>query len=97
MPSPIRNDDLVDDKEQPVHEEEVGLKHERDVQYDAQESEKSRTGLRRVLRRNPSYEFVRELAVMDETILDEPKVKKASGLSCSCAILTISWRRRSSG
>ena len=68
----------MEDKEHPVHEEEVGLKHEREVQYDAQEEPENRTGLRRMLRRNPSYEFIRELAVMDETVLDQSKVKVVS-------------------
>jgi hypothetical protein len=66
----------VESKDLPIHEEEIGLKHERDVQYDAQEDPGSHTGLRRVLRRNPSYEFIREVAVMDEQVLDDAKVKR---------------------
>lgn len=71
----IREENSADVKDQPVHEEEVGLKHEREVQYDAQEQPDNRNGLRKLLRRNPSYEFIRELAVMDETVLDQSRVK----------------------
>jgi hypothetical protein len=50
----------------------------RDVEYDAQEDLSKRTGLRRMLRRNPSLEFIRELAAKDEEIL-EPKQVRAVG------------------
>jgi hypothetical protein len=61
-----------------VAEDDIGLKHERDIQYDAQENEGPRTGVRRLLTRNPSYEFIREVAVMDEEPLDPPTVKRVS-------------------
>ena len=51
----------------------------RDVVYDAQEDEtKPPTGLRRMLRRNPSLEFVREVAEMDQYELDPVEVKRVS-------------------
>lgn len=53
----------------------------RDVEYDAQEDLSKRTGLRRMLRRNPSLEFIRELAAKDEEIL-EPKQVRAVGYTC---------------
>jgi hypothetical protein len=49
----------------------------RDVQYDDQEGgEASRKGLRRMLRRNPSYEFIREVALADEEPLDPVQVSR---------------------
>ena len=49
----------------------------RDIQYDDQEgSEANRTGLRRMLRRNPSYEFIREVALADEEPLDPVQVSR---------------------
>lgn len=74
---PVHTDiQRIGSKDQPIHEEEIGLKHERDVQYDAQEEPNDRKGLRNILRRNPSYEFIRDLAVMDEQVLDNSKVKR---------------------
>lgn len=75
---PVREIMRVESKEKdvPIHEEEIGMKHERDVQYDAQEGPHSRKGLRRILKRNPSYEFIRDVAIMDEQVLDNAKVKR---------------------
>ncbi|WRT64798.1 uncharacterized protein IL334_001732 [Kwoniella shivajii] len=50
---------------------------ERDIQYDGGDSvEKPRTGLRKLLRRNPSVEFMREVAEANETELDPYEVKR---------------------
>jgi hypothetical protein len=69
-----------DDKKQHVQhleDAETGAKEvERDVEYDAQERSGPPTGLRRMLRRNPSYEFIRELAIKDTEELEKPQVKK---------------------
>ena len=67
-----------DKKEHVSHVEhaESGAKAvEREVEYDAQESQ-DRSGMRRMLRRNPSYEFVRQVAIKDTEELDQPQVKK---------------------
>lgn len=48
----------------------------RDVEYTEEEDGKPRTGLRRLLRRNPSLEFVREVAQMDQQPLDPVDVKR---------------------
>ncbi|WVR05518.1 hypothetical protein IAU60_002536 [Kwoniella sp. DSM 27419] len=49
----------------------------RDVEYDAQEvGEGERKGLQKMLRRNPSYEFIREVAIANEEPLDPPQVKR---------------------
>lgn len=69
----------VDKKEhvQHVEDAEAGAKEvQRDVEYDDQERSGPPTGLRRMLRRNPSYEFVRQVAIKDEEELDKPQVKK---------------------
>jgi len=70
-----------DDKEYSEHVEEAedGKKGLRDIEYDDQEnSEQSRTGMRRLLKRNPSYNFIRDVALADETPLDPVQVKRVS-------------------
>lgn len=62
-----------------VEDTDADLKRQvRDVQYTEEEDGKPRTGLRRLLRRNPSMEFVREVAQMDELPLDPVDVKRVS-------------------
>lgn len=46
--------------------------------YQAEEDDKPPTGLRRLLKRNPSVEFIREVAEMNETELDPEEVKAVS-------------------
>lgn len=55
-------------------------RQERDVEYTEEEDGRPRTGLRRLLRRNPSMEFVREVARMDEQPLDPKDVKRVGRL-----------------
>ncbi|WWC59270.1 uncharacterized protein I303_101820 [Kwoniella dejecticola CBS 10117] len=51
--------------------------HDRDIQYDnADDATKPRTGLRKLLRRNPSMDFMREVAEANETELDPYEVKR---------------------
>ncbi|WVQ95049.1 hypothetical protein IAU59_002141 [Kwoniella sp. CBS 9459] len=72
------SDDFKEDI-QHVEDPEAGIekKNERDVEYDAQDGgDENRKGLRRLLRRNPSYEFIREVAVADTEPLDKPQVKR---------------------
>lgn len=79
--------EVHDDKKehvQHVEDAEMGSKAvEREVDYDAQETQ-NRSGLRRMLRRNPSYEFIREVAIKDTEELEQPQVKKVSHLCPSC-------------
>jgi hypothetical protein len=49
-----------------------------EVEYDAQEDGKPRTGMRRLLTRNPSYEFIREVAKKDQEELDPVRVRAVS-------------------
>ncbi|WVW78471.1 hypothetical protein I302_100425 [Kwoniella bestiolae CBS 10118] len=50
---------------------------ERDIHYDGgDEADKPRTGLRKLLRRNPSMDFMREVAEANETELDPYEVKR---------------------
>ncbi|WVF67579.1 hypothetical protein IAT40_002337 [Kwoniella sp. CBS 6097] len=74
----VISDDFKEDI-QHVEDPEAGLekKTERDVEYDAQEGGvESHKGMRRLLRRNPSYEFIREVAIADAEPLDKPQVKR---------------------
>lgn len=48
------------------------------VVYDDQEDPAQRTGLRRLLRRNPSLDFIKEVAAANTTELDRAEVKKVS-------------------
>ena len=51
----------------------------RDIEYDDQEGgAERRKGVRRLLRRNPSYNFIREVAMADEEPLDQGEVKRVS-------------------
>lgn len=63
----------VEDAEMEAHKRNV-----RDIEYDAQESETPRTGLRRLMKRNPSYEFIRQVAMKDEEELDKHQVRRVS-------------------
>lgn len=77
------NDLAIETKAEAEHVEDQDMEAAkagvRDVQYDDQEgSESSRKGLRRMLRRNPSYEFIREVALADEEPLDPVRVKGVS-------------------
>jgi len=70
-----------DEKEYSEHVEEAedGKKGLRDIAYDDQENpERSRTGMRKLLKRNPSYNFIRDVAIADETPLDPAQVKRVS-------------------
>ena len=60
--------------------DDILKRSDRDVEfeYNDQETEGPRTGLRRMLKRNPSYTFVRELAIADQEPLDPPTVKRIS-------------------
>jgi hypothetical protein len=72
-----------DEKEYSEHVEEAedGKKGLRDIAYDDQENpELSRTGMRRLLKRNPSYNFIRDVAIADETSLDPAQVKRVSSV-----------------
>lgn len=78
---PIRaNDtiDIVEDKGYTQHEEDIegGKRGVRDIEYDDQEGPEARKGFKRLLRRNPSYNFIREVAEKDEETLDPVQVKK---------------------
>lgn len=69
----------IDIKEYSEHVEsaEDGKRAARDIEYDDQEvPQGDRKGLRRLLRRNPSYNFIREVAAADEDPLDPVQVKK---------------------
>jgi len=65
-------DEYVEDADQ--------KRQERDVEYTPEEDGKPRTGLRRLLTRNPSMEFVREVAEMDQHPLDPVDVKRVCHL-----------------
>lgn len=70
----------VEDAEMDAHKRNV-----RDIEYDAQESETPRTGLRRLMKRNPSYEFIRQVAMKDEEELDKSEVRRVSrGSTARC-------------
>ena len=82
---PIRANDMIesadDTKEFSEHVEDAEDQKRgvRDVEYDDQEGgQASRTGVRRLLRRNPSYNFIREVAIADEEPLDQVQVKRVS-------------------
>ena len=61
-------DEYVEDADQ--------KRQERDVEYTPEEDGKPRKGLRRLLTRNPSMEFVREVAEMDQHPLNPVDVKR---------------------
>jgi len=76
---PIQINRDLEDKEYSEHVEqaEYGKTGVRDIEYDDQEDpEHSRKGMRKLLRRNPSYNFIRDVAVADETPLDSGQVKR---------------------
>lgn len=81
---PIRPSDDIepfDNKEFSHHVEDAEdqKKGVRDIEYDDQEGgPESRKGVKRLLRRNPSYNFIREVAIADEEPLDQVQVKRAS-------------------
>jgi hypothetical protein len=78
---PISINRDIEDKEYSEHVEqaEYGKTGVRDIEYDDQEDpEHSRKGMRKLLRRNPSYNFIRDVAVADETPLDQGQVKRVS-------------------
>lgn len=78
---PIQINRDLEDKEYSEHVEqaEYGKTGVRDIEYDDQEDpEHSRKGMRKLLRRNPSYNFIRDVAVADETPLDPGQVKRVS-------------------
>ncbi|ODN94344.1 hypothetical protein L198_05201 [Cryptococcus wingfieldii CBS 7118] len=71
--------DLEANKGTTEHVENASIKDEARevVQYDAQEdTTKPRTGLRKLLRRNPSVEFIQDVALANETELDPGEVKR---------------------
>lgn len=60
-----------------VEDAEADIKRqERDIVYDAQEDLSKRTGLRKLLKRNPSYEFIRQVAMKNEEVLDPKQVRR---------------------
>lgn len=61
-------DEFVEDADQ--------KRQERDVEYTVEEDGKPRKGLRKLLTRNPSMEFVREVAAMDQQPLNPVDVKR---------------------
>jgi hypothetical protein len=65
-------DEFVEDTDQ--------KRQQRDVEYTAEEDGKPRKGLRRLLTRNPSMEFVREVAEMDQHPLNPVDVKRVCHL-----------------
>ena len=65
-------DEYVEDADQ--------KRQERDVEYTPEEDGKPRKGLRRLLTRNPSMEFVREVAEMDQHPLNPVDVKRVCDL-----------------
>lgn len=81
---PVRANDIIeaaDTKEFSEHVEDAEdqKKGVRDVEYDDQEGgAEGRKGMRRLLRRNPSYNFIREVAMADEEPLDQGEVKRVS-------------------
>lgn len=81
---PVRTNDrieAVDTKEFSEHVEDAEdqKKGVRDVEYDDQEGgAANRKGMKRLLRRNPSYNFIREVAMADEEPLDQGEVKRVS-------------------
>ena len=83
QPTPQTHDLTIETKAEAEHVEDQDMEAAkagvRDVQYDDQEGGvESRKGLRRMLRRNPSYEFIREVALADEEPLDPVQVKGVS-------------------
>lgn len=71
----------IEPKPQYDHVEDVEMgdlkQSERDIVYDAQEDDtKPRTGIRKLFRRNPSYEFMREVAAANAEPLPELEIKK---------------------
>jgi hypothetical protein len=59
------------------HIEEIIERRPDDVLYTAGEDEsKPRTGLRKLLRRNPSFEFIKEVAEENTKVLDPVEVKR---------------------
>lgn len=81
---PVRINDLIEasdrkDFSEHVEDAEDQKRGVRDIEYDDQEGgEESRKGMRRLLRRNPSYDFIREVAMADEEPLDQGEVKRVS-------------------
>jgi len=65
------------DTDEFVEDADVDQKRQhRDVEYTVEEDGKPRKGLRRLLTRNPSMEFVREVAEMDQQPLNPVDVKR---------------------
>lgn len=80
VPNPASNipdiGELEKAKHSSEHLEEVIERRPEDVMYHAGEDEgKPRTGLRKLLRRNPSYEFIKEVAVENTKELDPKEVR----------------------
>ncbi|WWD21473.1 hypothetical protein CI109_105959 [Kwoniella shandongensis] len=79
--NPVSNvEDLEGQKGTTEHVENASISEEkntpRDIHYDAQEDfSKPRTGLRKLLRRNPSLDFIQEVAVANSEELDPAEVK----------------------
>jgi hypothetical protein len=73
--------DLESQKDQGHHHvEDVNEKDDRpEIAYDEADAAVNRTGLRRMLRRNPSLEFMRDVARENENDLDPVEVKQVSG------------------
>lgn len=72
--------DLEANKGETEHVEHASVKNEEgDLGFAiSEDNSKPRTGLRRLLRRNPSAEFLREVAEANEHELDPVEVKKVS-------------------
>lgn len=70
--------DLEANKGETEHVEHASVKNEEgDLGFAiSEDNSKPRTGLRRLLRRNPSAEFLREVAEANEHELDPVEVKK---------------------
>lgn len=75
IPAPVA--DLEKAKQSSEHVEEIEDTNDREVIYDEGEDTSSPpTGLRRLLRRNPSREFIRDVAMENRKELDPVEVSK---------------------
>ena len=68
--------DLENAKIASEHIEEIGETNVNNIVYHQGDDTKPRTGLRKLLRRNPSLEFIKEVAVENTKELDPVEVAK---------------------
>ncbi|ORY34305.1 major facilitator superfamily domain-containing protein [Naematelia encephala] len=76
-PRPTNIEDEEKGSSEHIEHPEPEKQDARDIAYTGgDDASKPRTGLRRLLRRNPSFEFMREVAIANETNLNPIEVKK---------------------